>query len=443
MRDDFFSKFDYVLFFSSIFLGIIGIFFIYSANLNTRADSFQYMRQIIFLVVGLIVAVLLSIMPPRVLQRYTLAFYIICIIGVLVTVFFGRHVMGQRRLILLGVNIQFSEFAKIATISLLSIFYSKKTQLEIADLSTFLKGVAITFIPAGVIMLLPDLGTTLVFFPIFFFISFIAGVPKKYLIYSLLLIVFAAFIPFVTTINKLYFNNESEILNLFINKRYIFIVFTTFLLTLLIALLVFFDYIKGISQKFKTFFLVYIFIISAVIIGLSVSYPLNRVLKPYQKDRLLIFFNPYVDSKGSGYHIIQSITTIGNGGLFGKGWGKGEQVQKSFVPEQSTDFIYPVIAEEAGFVGSMVILLLYSLIFIQSFKICVKSKDYWGSYVVIGIMAMFLFHILENIGMCIGLMPITGIPLPFISYGGSFLLSCFIAIGFMLNIAENGIRIKK
>jgi len=175
-----------------------------------------------------------------------------------------------------------------------------------------------------------------------------------------------------------------------------------------------------------------------MIFGLAMSYPVNKFLKPYQKDRLLIFFNPSVDEKGSGYHIIQSITTVGNGGFFGKGWKKGEQVQKYFLPEQATDFIYPVIAEELGFIGSFVILFLYGVIFFRGMKIILKSKDFWGGYVVIGLMTMYLYHILQNIGMCIGVMPITGIPLPLLSYGGSFLMSCYFGISIMINIYLNG-----
>ena len=151
----------------------------------------------------------------------------------------------------------------------------------------------------------------------------------------------------------------------------------------------------------------------------------------------MIFFNPNFDPKGKGYNIIQSRTTIGNGGLFGQGWCKGEQIQNFFLPEQATDFIYPVIAEEKGFLGSLLILFLYSLIFFRGFYIIINTRYYWEAYVIIGILSMYLFHIVQNIGMCVGIMPITGIPLPFLSYGGSFLITCFIGTGLMMNIELN------
>ena len=181
----------------------------------------------------------------------------------------------------------------------------------------------------------------------------------------------------------------------------------------------------------------FLFGISALFIGLLISFPVNHYLKPYQKDRIIIFLNPNVNPKDKGYNIIQSINTIGNGGIFGKGWCKGEQIQNFFLPEQATDFIFPVIAEEKGFFGCLFILFLYSLIFYRGLYIVLSARYYWQSYLVLGFLAMLLYHILENIGMTIGIMPITGIPLPFLSYGGSFLMTCYLGVGLMMNVHLN------
>lgn len=429
--------FDYMLFFSTLFLTIIGVFFIYSANLNKVGDlQNEYLKQIIFLIVSLTLFFALIAIPTRTIQNVSLWFYIICLAGIILTLLFPE-VKGQRRMNILGFSFQFSEFMKIATIILLSHFYSQKSKEEIKTLKVYIQGCLIGIVPIFFILLQPDLGTSLVYFPILLVISYIAGVNKKFILYTILFCFFTAFIPIITTVNHLYYNNENEVFNLLVNPRYVVILFVTLLLTLGLSCLVFFDIIKGISPKFKIIFFWYIFFCSVILAGLTFSYPVNKFLKPYQKDRLLIFFNPYVDEKGSGYHIIQSITTIGNGGVFGKGWKKGEQVQKYFLPEQATDFIYPVIAEEKGFLGSLTILLLYGIIFFRGMRVTLKSKDFWGAYTVIGLMTMFLFHILENMGMCIGIMPITGIPLPFLSYGGSFLMTCYMGIGIMMNIGLN------
>ena len=337
---------------------------------------------------------------------------------------------------ILGFSFQFSELMKIATIMLLSRFYVKvKRGYQI--IKTYILGGLISFIPVMFIMLQPDLGTSLVYFPIFLVISYMAGVNKKFILFTVLLIFFATLIPITTTVNHLFYNNENEIFNLLINPKYVLILFVTLIITLGISALVFFDIIKGINPKLKIFFFWYIFFCSVMIFGLAMSYPVNKFLKPYQKDRLLIFFNPSVDEKGSGYHIIQSITTVGNGGFFGKGWKKGEQVQKYFLPEQATDFIYPVIAEELGFIGSFVILFLYGVIFFRGMKIILKSKDFWGGYVVIGLMTMYLYHILQNIGMYRSYANYWDPVATFILWR-FFLMACYFGISIMINIYLNG-----
>ena len=157
-------------------------------------------------------------------------------------------------------------------------------------------------------------------------------------------------------------------------------------------------------------------------------------LKEYQLNRLIVFINPNIDPQGSGYNIIQSIIALGSGRAFGKGLFAGTQNQLNFLPEKHTDFIFSVIGEEFGFLGSAVVILLFLYLIWQFLNIAENARDRYGYLVVIGITAMFLFHILENIGMTMGIMPITGIPLPFISYGGSFMVISLIAIGLIINI---------
>lgn len=160
-------------------------------------------------------------------------------------------------------------------------------------------------------------------------------------------------------------------------------------------------------------------------------------LKNYQIQRLVVFLDPYNDGRGGlgyGFNIIQSLVAIGSGGLWGKGWGSGSQVQGNFLPEHHTDFIFSVVGEELGFVGASVILLLYLFLIYRALLIAFQAKDMFGTLIVIGITSMFLFHLLVNVGMTIGVMPITGIPLPLLSYGGSSMLTNLLALGLILNI---------
>jgi len=164
-------------------------------------------------------------------------------------------------------------------------------------------------------------------------------------------------------------------------------------------------------------------------------------LDDYQIKRLTVFVDPYNDGqggRGAGWNTIQSLIAIGSGGFAGKGLFNGTQVQLNFLPEHHTDFIYAVIGEELGFIGSVLIIALYGILLIRTVMISFNAKEQFGSLIAVGISAMWLFHIFENIGMCIGLMPITGIPLPFLSYGGSALLTNFIGVGLLLSINVRG-----
>ncbi len=158
------------------------------------------------------------------------------------------------------------------------------------------------------------------------------------------------------------------------------------------------------------------------------------VLKDYQRARLVAFLNPHADATGTGYNVIQSIIAIGSGRFFGKGLLKGTQAQLNFLPAHHTDFIFSVIGEELGFVGAIIVLALYAFVLWRCLQVAASAKDSFGRLVAAGVASMLLFHVLVNVGMTMGLMPVVGIPLPFLSYGGSSLLANLLAIGFVLDI---------
>lgn len=174
-------------------------------------------------------------------------------------------------------------------------------------------------------------------------------------------------------------------------------------------------------------------VITALVLHFSPLH-LPLPLKEYQIARLIAFLDPYRDPQGVGYHMIQSLVAVGSGGIWGKGLYRGSQVQLNFLPEHHTDFIFSVVGEELGFLGAGFLLFLYFNLLYRTLQVAFQARDLFGRLLVGGILSMWLFHILENIGMTIGIMPITGIPLPFLSYGGSFMLTNMIAVGLILSV---------
>ena len=177
------------------------------------------------------------------------------------------------------------------------------------------------------------------------------------------------------------------------------------------------------------------YLIAMVALGLGAMPFMWQILHGYQKQRLLVFLNPNIDPLGAGYTIIQSKIAIGSGGLFGKGWLSGTQSQLNFLPERHTDFIFSVVGEEWGYIGAAGLVLAYLFIVRRALTIASLTSDIYGKLIANGIAVMFAFQIIINIGMTIGLMPVVGIPLPLVSYGGSSVVATFLAIGLLLNIS--------
>lgn len=198
--------------------------------------------------------------------------------------------------------------------------------------------------------------------------------------------------------------------------------------TAIILLLVFFSVLVFVKVRWTTF-------LTFGVVGASILPLVWRFLKDYQKRRILTFFNPDLDPLGASYHLIQSKIAVGSGGILGKGFMKGTQSRLGFLPEQHTDFIFSALGEEWGFIGCFFVLGLYFFLILWGLRIAVSSKDRYGAILSFGVVAMLFWHIFINIGMVLGLMPVVGIPLPLLSYGGSFLLSTFIGIGLLLNVS--------
>ncbi len=208
-----------------------------------------------------------------------------------------------------------------------------------------------------------------------------------------------------------------------------------------IAITIIMLYIAGADAKLLTRLIALGVLIIALLLFLHFQFGMWLPLEDYQIKRLTVFINPYGDGQGGrglGWNTIQSLVAIGSGGLSGKGLFAGTQVQLNFLPEHHTDFIYAVIGEELGFIGAALLIMCYGILLVRAVHISFHARDLYGALVIMGILAMWLFHIFENIGMSIGLMPITGIPLPFVSYGGSSMMANLIAAGLILSINIRG-----
>jgi rod shape determining protein RodA len=198
--------------------------------------------------------------------------------------------------------------------------------------------------------------------------------------------------------------------------------------TAIILVLVFFSILLFVKIRLSS-------LLAIFLVGASVLPLVWRFLKEYQKKRIITFFNPDLDPLGAGYHLIQSKIAVGSGGILGKGFMKGTQCKLGFLPEQQTDFIFSALGEEWGLIGSLIVVLLYFSLILWGLRIAVEAKDRFGAVISFGVVAMFFWHVVINIGMVLGLMPVVGIPLPLLSYGGSFLVSTLIGIGILLNVS--------
>ncbi len=366
-----------------------------------------FLKQIIFsLLAVVIVFVAYKIFDLSFYFRYSLLIYFLNIALLLVLKFFGHTVMGSQRWLKLGpLSLQPSEIAKVALIIFLAAWLSKHPIRNYWDI---FKSLALVALPAALVLVQPDLGTTLVYIAISFGMLFWAGAK----IIELLILVSPLVTAILSSFGYKLMSYETAHLNFSLTLPAVI-----FLVALFIA--VSFYYKAWTSPWLSSGVFALFFFNSVVIVFRTLAWGL---LREYQQKRLTIFLDPYVDPLGAGYHIIQSLYAIGSGGIFGQGLKNGDLTQGQFVPEQHTDFIFSGLGEELGFIGSFFLLALFTWLCINIIDRARASQDKFVALLAIGIFSMFIFHIFINIGMNLSLMPITGVPLPFMSYGGSALL---------------------
>ena len=428
----FLQYFDFILFFCVVSLVTFGVLFIYSSGINSEGMnvSTEYVKQIIWGGTGVLLMLTLSLLDYRRISRYAPQIFGAACAVLVFTKLFGRHVNGADSWLGIGpFGIQPSEFTKIIFIIFLA-WYLDKTKKSQDQRKRFAVSLGIMLIPMGLILAQPDLGTSLVYFPIFLVMAFIAGIPVRYILF-----IFAGgMMTILFTVLPIW---ESQIAH----HSVIFVrVLTNFRLRLV---LIFAIGAVGVLATLGMFFyrhnkyFYWIAYFSAIFAGsLFLSYFAGRVLKEYQVMRLIVFIDPYADKLGAGWNIIQSKIAIGSGNLFGRGYLQGTQSHYRFLPEQSTDFIFSILSEEGGFVGCMAVFAFYFLILIRTIFIIKNASNTFGMLIAAGILGMFAFHFMVNVGMVMGIMPITGIPLLFLSYGGSSLWTAMICVGLLMSVSS-------
>jgi rod shape determining protein RodA len=393
------DKFDLGLFLSFLALFIIGLAAIYSSTLHNHDAGSNFDKQIFWGLTGLVVFFIVYYLPTSAFKQIAVPSYLISIFFLVIVLVIGRKIYGQRSWFGVGsFGFQPSEFAKIGTILGVAYYMSRKN-VNIDTLKDVFIALGIGLFPVGLIFLEPDMGTSFVFFGLIFTMLFWKGIS----LFGLFIVLSPGIVALSSLFGPLYF------------------VFTLFLVVLA---LIFF--------KKDLFF-------SGAILALNIGAGfftdyVYRALSPHQQKRILTFINPGSDPLGSGYNAIQAKVAIGSGGLFGKGFLNGNQTQLQYIPEQWTDFIYCVIGEEFGFIGSFIVLMLFLYIFLRIIKIASFTKDEFISLTLIGILSVYFIHLFVNIGMVIGIIPVIGIPLPFVSYGGSSLLVNMFMLGIVANI---------
>ena len=423
------SAIDYILLACAIFLTLIGVAFIYSAAINRDGvlTNTNYLKQLLWAGTGLIFMFIIACYDYRKTERYI--FYVfVAACGVLIyTAFFGRYVNGSRSWIGFGAfSIQPAEFCKIIFIVFLAWYFNNHENEN--PLKRFIVSVSILGLTVGLIMLQPDLGTALVFIPIFIFMSFAAGTKLRYIMIVISVGVLTVSFTMLPVWETYIVRQTVPVLKILNDSRLRLIVTLGAFSIMLVGIL------GCILFKNSKYFYWIAYVSGIICISLLASQVVGHKLKPYQLKRLIIFLNPYVDPKDAGWNIIQSKIAIGAGGFFGSGFLKGTQSHLNYLPEQGTDFIFSILCEEWGFIGGFAVFFLYLIIMLRTIFILKETPSKYGCYITTGIFGMIFFHFIENIGMVMGLMPITGIPLLFLSYGGSSLWTSMISLGFVMAV---------
>jgi len=399
---------DYRLLAAAGLLSLFGVAMVYSAGQTDTPTAVAglYKTQIVWLLIGLGFAYAVGRSSVRFIEWITTPLYVFSCFLLGLTLVIGKGAgtaASTKSWLAIGSHRigQPSEIAKITVVLMLAKILSNQREAPKSLLDLW-KPALVVGIPWAVIMLQPDLGTGIVFIGIFFAMLYWAGVA-----WPLLILIASPAISLILSFSVGLWG------------AWFFI---------LLALVLWYR-----PYLFEGIVLMVLNVATGVVAPM-----MWEKLAPYQQNRLKVFIDPSADPRASGYHVIQSKVAIGSGGVFGKGFTLGTQKRLAFLPEQHTDFIFSVVGEELGFLGVIIALGLFLWLFLRVTKIAERANDSYSSLVAFGLMSGWFVHVLVNVGMTLNLMPITGIPLPFFSYGGSFMLASWLAVGILMRISGEG-----
>ncbi len=462
-RTNILANIDWIIIILYLLLVFLGWINIYSVEYNEEtAGSFSFAsrhgRQLLWIIFAMIIAGIVVIIDSKFYMYLAWPLYIFMLFLLISVLLIGKEIHGSRSWFVLGgFQFQPSEFAKFITALVLAKYLSSPN-MSLKSFKSIIQSVALIFIPAIFILLQPDTGSSLVYASLFI-VLYREGLPGIYV-----LIGFSLMILFILTLvfNKfvvvagitgiaflLYFFLEPR-KKLFLNG---FIIFTLIagglaILGLILpgglsnsVILILSLVISGIIysalayiHKLKHIVAIFLFVAGSIIFVFSVDYVFNNILGDHQQKRINVVLGIESDPLGSGYNVNQSKIAIGSGGMWGKGFLRGTQTKFNFVPEQSTDFIFCTVGEEWGFAGSLVLISLFLLLLFRVLFIAERQKNKFNRVYAYSVFSILFFHFVINIGMTIGLVPVIGIPLPFISYGGSSLWAFTILIFILVKI---------
>ena len=385
---------------AALALALFGIAMIYSAGLTDIPTpvSNAWKRQSVWLILSIVAFTIASRVPLRWLEWATPWIYGLSLILLLAVLVVGSGPGTRSWLKFAGLSVQPAELAKLATILMLARTLSGREEPETRLLRLW-RPLLITFAPFMLVLAQPDLGSAVTFGVILICALFWAGIPL-FTIFMLVSPGVSLLLGWSATVWGAWF--------------------------ILVIVLLYFR---------RPYMLEAVAVAVGNLAAGALATPLWNSLAPYQQNRLLVFLNPGIDPRGAGWHLIQSRVAIGSGGWLGQGFGQGSQKRLSFLPEQHTDFIFSVIGEELGFVGVIAVLAGFGWLLQRTIHIAMGSSQNFGSILTFSLFGAWFAHLVINIGMTVGLMPVTGLPLPFVSYGGTFLLMTFIGVALISRTA--------
>lgn len=390
-------------------LTLIGWIAIYAAVYNEEHQSIfdlsqNYGKQLVFIGSSYLILTIILALDFRIYEGVAPFVYLTTLVLGIAVIFFAREVNGARAWFEIGsFRFQPAEFMKMAT-ALMVAYYFSNTDVTLQKNKAKLVLAGIILLPIGIIMLQHDTGSALVYFS-FIFVAYREGLSFIYLL--------AAALAIFLVVMTLLFNEWA----------------------MAIAVLAAGTLYVAFARKFRPAMLRGLMVVvPAVILIFSVNYAFEEVLEEHQRQRINVLLGKVEDFKGAGYNVHQSLIAIGSGGFFGKGFLQGTQTKFDFVPEQSTDFIFCTIGEEYGFFGALLLIVLYSAMLVRILDIAERQTTRFARVYGYGVASILFFHVFINIGMTIGLLPVIGIPLPFISYGGSSLWSFTILLGILIRL---------